>query len=828
MRHTPTPRSFADWTDEEGLTVQTAGHSIFVQRPASAVALRELPSSQLAGLTQIPAEPSLEAAPFLAQLAAPAVQSPTLAQPVVDMVNAPDAMAVKAAVPMGLPVRASAPVTAFTRFWTSFDVPTDPLFARQWHLYNAGQTGGTAGVDLNVLPVWHLGFTGKGVSIGVFDTAMDVNHADLKVNIDLTKMITKVPDGSFMDPTVVTSVDSHATSVAGLIAGARNGVGTVGVAYDAKITPVNILGVQKGAYTWEALWQSYKFDVTNNSWGFNTPFVVSSTNASDRYWVLQGFDTAAVYGRGGLGTIQNLAAGNSRQSGMSTELTGVTVKRQMNVIGAVDYNGMVSYYSNAGASLLVVAPSSSVGAGSGITTDDVTGALGYTSGAYTTSFGGTSAATPEVAGVVAAMLQANRGLGWRDVQTILAITARHVGSAIGAAKSGYESDTWAWNAATNWNGGGMHFSNDYGFGLVDAFAAVELAKTWNVVMPAAQTSANELAASVTLNGTWNIGGARTNVLSFNITQHMNVEAMSLTFPTLSFAKANHLTVTLTDPTGKSSLLLANNGGNGAYISGGWELMSREFLNRDAYGTWKVTIVDNTASDVGTLKSAKLTAYGGSMAARSVFYYTDEYAQYWTAARSTLTYTGGYASIDAAATTGGMTLNLLTRSGTIDGKALTIAANTTVTKIVTGDGAARITANHLGNTIVSGLSNDVIVGGAGSDILDGGAGTNTLTTGAGADKVTLHRGALDYLTDFAPGMDKLVLSASEFAALAGGVTSAKFVSGAAATTRVAGGGLVFDKATSTLYADSGLAAAPLQALATFTNAANISRSDFLVA
>jgi len=35
-------------------------------------------------------------------------------------------------------------------------------------------------------------------------------------------------------------------------------------------------------------------------------------------------------------------------------------------------------------------------------------------------------------------------------------------------------------ASTNWNGGALHFSNDYGFGLVDAKAAVRLAETWVV------------------------------------------------------------------------------------------------------------------------------------------------------------------------------------------------------------------------------------------------------------------------------------------------------------------------------------------------------------
>ena len=96
---------------------------------------------------------------------------------------------------------------------------------------------------------------------------------------------------------------------------------------------------------------------------------------------------------------------------------------------------------------------------------------------YQGTFGGTSAASPTVAGVVALMLQANPNLGWRDVQEILSYSSRHVGSAVGAARIGYEDNAWTFNGADNWNGGGLHFSNDYGFGLVNTLAAVRLAES---------------------------------------------------------------------------------------------------------------------------------------------------------------------------------------------------------------------------------------------------------------------------------------------------------------------------------------------------------------
>ena len=49
----------------------------------------------------------------------------------------------------------------------------------------------------------------------------------------------------------------------------------------------------------------------------------------------------------------------------------------------------------------------------------------------------------------------------------------------------------AFNNVIDWNGGGLHFSRDYGFGLIDAYAAVRLAESWNVAHPQAQTSSNE-------------------------------------------------------------------------------------------------------------------------------------------------------------------------------------------------------------------------------------------------------------------------------------------------------------------------------------------------
>ena len=103
-----------------------------------------------------------------------------------------------------------------------------------------------------------------------------------------------------------------------------------------------------------------------------------------------------------------------------------------------------------------------------------------------------------VSGVVALMYDANDGLGWRDVQSILAASARHVGSEIGDDPARDERFAWGWNGAATWNGGGQHFSNDYGYGLVDARAAVRLAESWQLTGAAAATSLDEAATRLDL------------------------------------------------------------------------------------------------------------------------------------------------------------------------------------------------------------------------------------------------------------------------------------------------------------------------------------------
>lgn len=117
---------------------------------------------------------------------------------------------------------------------------------------------------------------------------------------------------------------------------------------------------------------------------------------------------------------------------------------------------------------------------------------------------GTSAAVPTVTGVVALMLSANPSLGWRDIREILRRTARTIDIDYGnrdyrnhkvnlilnptiADETSSELIVGATSARLDYgwqtNKAGIQYSNWYGFGMVDAKAAVAMAKSYTTYKP---------------------------------------------------------------------------------------------------------------------------------------------------------------------------------------------------------------------------------------------------------------------------------------------------------------------------------------------------------
>jgi len=157
--------------------------------------------------------------------------------------------------------------------------------------------------------------------------------------------------------------------------------------------------------------------------------------------VKDSFDYAETNGRGGLGTVILFASGNSNDV-IDPEASYVTNL----AVGAVDNLGLKSYYSSPGPELDIAAPSN--GGLAGITTT-------ATLDKSTANFGGTSSACPYAAGVVGLIMSANKTLTAAEVRDIVTSTAKQVDPIFG----GWTGDT----------------SEAYGHGLVNAYAAVQMA-----------------------------------------------------------------------------------------------------------------------------------------------------------------------------------------------------------------------------------------------------------------------------------------------------------------------------------------------------------------
>ncbi|WP_158583421.1 S8 family serine peptidase [Salinisphaera sp. Q1T1-3] len=95
---------------------------------------------------------------------------------------------------------------------------------------------------------------------------------------------------------------------------------------------------------------------------------------------------------------------------------------------------------------------------------------------YTSRFSGTAPASAIVSGVVALIASANPGLNWRQIRDILAHTARPIDRQDEPVS--LRTGRGSWLAYPGWvqNAAGLSFSNRYGFGLVDAAAAVDEAQ----------------------------------------------------------------------------------------------------------------------------------------------------------------------------------------------------------------------------------------------------------------------------------------------------------------------------------------------------------------
>ncbi len=192
---------------------------------------------------------------------------------------------------------------------------TEPLYTYQWAL-NAAQSyfaayppvaDGTT--DLNVEAVHAQGIKGQGVNVMVIDDGVEINHIDLKANIN--PAMTWNFDTNTYDSTPSNPGDAHGTNVAGMIAAAQNGIGVMGIAPRVTLGGVKFIGLTNGAIAnvveayGGALW-SKNTDVFNASY--------SSSNTAPIDYIPTSVETAAVQSfpnlRNGKGAVMVKSAAN--------------------------------------------------------------------------------------------------------------------------------------------------------------------------------------------------------------------------------------------------------------------------------------------------------------------------------------------------------------------------------------------------------------------------------------------------------------------------------------------------------------------------------------
>lgn len=595
----------------------------------------------------------------------------------------------------------------------------DPLFSKdtQWHFGQIGSLGFTLNFAANnrrgIEEIW-LDYQGEDIAVGIWDDGVQRIHWDLSANYDAAKHVTI--NGTLNDGQPITANDGHGTSVAGLIAADDNGQGGVGIAHDARITAIRIFG---GADDINSNWSRYlltldslmNFDVTNHSYGGYPDF---------RAWSdISKFQIATDHGRNGLGTVNVKSAGNDNIDGNGDALDA---SRFTVTVAAISNNstGHIASYSTYGAHILI---SASAGA---VTTDLLGNSNGYNgleNGDYTSDFGGTSAAGPVTASVIALMLDANPGLGWRDVQNILAFSSIGVGSLYTGSRTN-ENFNWKWNSSVHWNGGGLHYSEDYGYGMVNAFNAVRMSEAWGIFSSDSAISANELSFSTgTLIANRTIADRSTLNYSFNVNNDISLEHVSLTI-SLTHTDFTNLRIRLISPDDTLMSLYDGSTGNGTTSDNRltYTFGLDGFRGTDSAGTWTLQIQDAVRRDSGTLNSVNFTAYGSVKSNNEVYHYTNEVLAVLSlsdqSSRLNLIDTnGGVDWINASAMTDDLLLYLDSENtSSVGGIAfLNIAAVSIIENALGGDGNDRIKGNDFDNLIYGMRGDDVLIGGDGVDI-----------------------------------------------------------------------------------------------------------------
>jgi subtilisin family serine protease len=353
-------------------------------------------------------------------------------------------------------------VRQVTRFTT---IPPDPHFAEQWHLHAPSNgTDLVADAGIFAADAWDLTRGHRDIVVAVADDGFDLTHPDFQGDGKVVARLNATIGGTasnaqiFWDedvhprgaPNAFTAGDYHGTPCLGVAVAEGNGTGVIGVAPNCSLVAVRFPLAMSDAH-FIVMFQKISglADIVSCSWGYGPANAPMSRAFEDALTAL-----AETGGRRGKGLVICVAAGNNNCPVKDLANTRTYRFRSGGVIRS--YNGPIdrwiaahpsvitvsastslktrAAYSSWGRQISVCAPSDNwddlgeiTPPGRGITTTDNEGAglnTDFTSGSrFTSAFGGTSSATPTVAGVCGLVLSLNNALTARELRDLIERTA---------------------------------------------------------------------------------------------------------------------------------------------------------------------------------------------------------------------------------------------------------------------------------------------------------------------------------------------------------------------------------------------------------------------
>ncbi|CAG0879561.1 unnamed protein product [Cyprideis torosa] len=327
----------------------------------------------------------------------------------------------------------------------------DPRWTHMWYLHRITDA------DMNIVPAWSENVTGRGIVVSILDDGLEHDHPDIIDNYD--------PDASFdfnshdADPMPrydLLDSNRHGTRCAGEVAAkANNSFCGVGVAFNSWIGGVRMLdGEVTDLIEAKSLsLNNQHVDIYSASWG---PDDDGKTVDGPGPMASAAFIEGITKGRDGKGSVFVWASGNGGREHDNCNCDGYTNSIWTLSVSSVSENGYVPWYSEACSSTFATTYSSGASTERQVITTDLHHGC-------TNFHTGTSASAPIAAGIVALTLEANPDLTWRDLQHLVIRTSR---------KASLRADDWHTNAGGRW------VSHFFGYGLLDGWGMVRLARRW--------------------------------------------------------------------------------------------------------------------------------------------------------------------------------------------------------------------------------------------------------------------------------------------------------------------------------------------------------------